>query len=294
MSNMTGVLYEEEVRTRHTQRGRPVRIQGEGSCPHAKLPTPASGLPVSITMRKYTLSEQLRLMLGTRAPLWGAGEPCGQPGPLQGRGSCGERSGQVWLHGIIFPQSHYTPQLDFQTGHLGSRVPRLRPMEGFISRQRRTKAISPDTNIDEYVYGSPQTGKLKQGWGRRASRTPVDGFSQPGGRAHQICHHDTLLRNCSLYTYPGGGGGDGRRGCGPAELGTPGVGTARVQIYLGLGTKGVVGLGNGYMGRSGSRRGAFAATLHPQAVRPQGAKASYPKALSVLPPQARSRSCLSS
>ena len=80
-------------------------------------------------------------------------------------------------------------------------------MEGFISRQRRTKAISPDTNIDEYVYRSPQTGKLKQGWGRRASRTLVDGFSQPGGRAHQICHHDTLLRNCSLYTHPRGGGG---------------------------------------------------------------------------------------
>lgn len=82
-------------------------------------------------------------------------------------------------------------------------------MEGFISRQRRTKAILPDTNIDEYVYRSPQTGKLKQGWGRRASRTPVDGFSQPGGRAHQICHHDTLLRNCSLHTHPGQGGGRG-------------------------------------------------------------------------------------
>lgn len=260
---MTGVLYEEEVRTRHTQRGRPARIQGEGSCPHAKLPKPASGLPVSITMRKYTLSEQLRLMLGTRASLWGAGEPCGQPGPLQGRGSCGERSGQVWLHGVIFPQSHYTPQLDFQTGHLGSRVPRLRPMEGFISRQRRTKAISPDTNIDEYVYGSPQTGKLKQGWGRRASRTPVDGFSQPGGRAHQICHHDTLLRNCSLYPYPGGGGGggDGRRGCGPTELGTPGVGMAPVQIYLGLGRKGVVGLGN--MGTWGGQEAGEGLSLPP-------------------------------
>lgn len=293
---MTGVLYKEEVRTRHTQRGRPARIQGEGSCPHAKLPKPASGLPVSITMRKYTLSEQLRLMLGTRAPLWGAGEPCGQPGPLQGRGSCGERSGQVWLHGVIFPQSHYTPQLDFQTGHLGSRVPRLRPMEGFISRQRRTKAISPDTNIDEYVYGSPQTGKLKQGWGRRASRTPVDGFSQPGGRAHQICHHDTLLRNCSLYTYPGGGGGGGRKkGLWANRAGDSRCGDGACADLSRTWEERGCWLGkHGYMGRSGSRRGAFAVTLHPQAVRPQGAKASYPKALPVLPPQARSRSCLSS
>ena len=112
-----------------------------------------------------------------------------------------------WGH---FPSESPHPRLDFQTGHLGSRVPRLRPMEGFVSRQRRTKAISPDTNIDEYVYRSPQTGKLKQGWGRRAPRTPVDGFPQPGGRAHQICHHDMLLRNCSLHMHPGWGGVGGR------------------------------------------------------------------------------------
>lgn len=114
-------------------------------------------------------------------------------------------------------------------------------MEGFISRQRRTKAISPDTNIDEYVYRSPQTGKLKQGWGRRASRTLVDGFSQPGGRAHQICHHDTLLRNCSLYTHPRGGGGGRKKGLRASRAGDSRCGdSARADLIWDSGGKGVL------------------------------------------------------
>lgn len=36
-----------------------------------------------------------------------------------------------------------------------------RSMEGFISRQRKTKAISPDTNIDEYVYRKPTDWQIK-------------------------------------------------------------------------------------------------------------------------------------
>jgi len=168
-------------------------------------------------------------------------------------------------------------------------------MEGFISRQRRTKAISPDTNIDEYVYRSPQTGKLKQGWGRRASRTPVDGFSQPGGWAHQICHHNTLLRNCSLYTHPRAGAGTEEGAAGQQSWGLQVCGQRACRSDLGLGRKGGVGLGNvGTWGGQEAGEGLSLPPCTPKLPDPTEQRQATPRQLSVLPPPARSRSCLSS
>lgn len=43
-----------------------------------------------------------------------------------------------------------------------------RSTEGFIRRQRKTKAILPDTNIDEYVYRKPTDWQIKM-WFELAS-----------------------------------------------------------------------------------------------------------------------------
>lgn len=74
-----------------------------------------------------------------------------------------------------------------------------RPAAGFISRQRKTKAISPDTNIDEYVYRKPTDWQIKTWLGLAASRMPADGSSQPDSQADQMCHHDTLSQKCEPH-----------------------------------------------------------------------------------------------
>ena len=165
-------------------RRRPSTHQGESPQEKPTLPTPGSwtsSLHNCERMNVCGLSHRVRDALlrhpkpSTTAPMWWAWNPVvsSLPSEMGGRVRWGEKQPGMASWGR-FPSESPQPPTPFP-----NRIPRKQNAEaeiyrgGFISRQRKTEAISPDTNIDEYVYRNPQTGKLKCGWSWRASRTPV-------------------------------------------------------------------------------------------------------------------------
>lgn len=83
--------------------------------------------------------------------------PCGQPGHLRG-GSDRERLLGLASQGC-FPSE--SPPTQFPNRIPSKQNASAKIYRGFISRQKKTKAISSDTNVDECVDRKPTDWQIK-------------------------------------------------------------------------------------------------------------------------------------